>query len=71
MTKADQKRIIRELCSGMRGLMLENVHKVPANWDGRELRQWFADLTNNGINYAKMDRQRLRDYNDDRLERNI
>lgn len=71
MTRKDQQRIIRELSTTIRKRMLENVHKLPAEWDGIELRQWLADIVNDDINYRKMERRRMQDYQGERLGRNL
>jgi len=66
-----QHRIIEELCDTIRQRMLDNAHKLPEAWDGLELRQWFADIAADDINYKKMDRHRMRDYRNERLVRNL
>lgn len=66
-----QRRIVRELCATMRKRMLENINKTPEQWNGRELRQWFADIAGEDINYLKMDRARMREYQNERLTRNL
>jgi hypothetical protein len=43
MTRAEQKRFIRELIGSVQKTLLDNVSKVPAEWDGHEIRQWIAD----------------------------
>lgn len=65
MTKADQKRIIREMTATVRKRMLDNAGKLPKNWDGIELRQWFADIVREDINYWTMDRTRRQNYVND------
>lgn len=46
MTPAQQKEIVRSLCDGVRDKMLKHIDacEVPDDWDGIELRQWFAEL---------------------------
>jgi len=43
MTAADKKRFVRELFSSVQRTVLENVAKMPEEWDGHELRQYIAD----------------------------
>lgn len=46
MTKADQLRIIRELSDSITCGMMEKIEhgELPEEWDGHELRQYFAYL---------------------------
>ena len=59
MDKKDQRRIINELCDGVRDTMLDNLHKVPKEWDGQELRHWMKDIVDTGVAYLPMERSRV------------
>jgi len=41
MSRAEQKRFIQELMESVQRSMLEELHKVPEDWDGFELRWWL------------------------------
>ncbi len=70
MTKADQKRIVREMCAGLKKTMLEACDKVPAYWDGHELRNLLADVARDKY-VNPLTGSRKRDYENTRLEINI
>lgn len=70
MTKKDQKRIVREMCDGLKKTMLEACDKVPDYWDGHELRNMLADLARERY-CATLTGARKRDYDNTRLEVNI
>lgn len=46
MTPEKQKEIVQSLCDSLRDEMLKRIDacEVPEEWDGIELRQWFAEL---------------------------
>ncbi len=70
MTKQDQKRIVRAMCDGLKKTMLEACDKVPAYWDGHELRELLADLARE--KYAtRLAGIRRKDYENTRLEVNL
>jgi hypothetical protein len=71
MNRSDQRRIIEEMCRGLRAYMLENLHKAPAEWDGHELRHWLADTAREKYAYSNMSRARKREYNNTRLVGNL
>lgn len=52
MKERDQKRIVKELCGNLLAHLLENIDRVPEEWDGHELRQWMADTA--ASHYANM-----------------
>lgn len=53
MTPKEQKRIIREMLDSTRRVMLSAVDsgKVPDDWDGRELREWYAAFVRGEMAY--------------------
>ena len=73
MTKRDQRRIVIELCNVLKKDMLTKLTdgKVPVEWDGIELRQWFADRAKSDFQYHLMSAKRRRAYNNDLLVRNL
>lgn len=42
ITRQDQKRIITELCDYMKTYLLARADRIPEEWDGLELREWFS-----------------------------
>jgi hypothetical protein len=43
MTKAEKRKFIRELIGSVQAGVLAQVERMPAEWDGIELRQYIAD----------------------------
>ena len=70
MTKHDQRRIVNALCAGQKKKLVEMLPRVPKNWDGIELRNWFADVAVEGLRYD-MGHHRARDYRNDRYNHNL
>ena len=52
MTKKDQVRFIKHHAAAYVAELVSKVEagKVPENWDGHELRVWFADKVNQDAN---------------------
>jgi len=69
VTKAEQRRFVRELVANVEEDLLRNVKNVPDNWDGHELRQWIADefQKSSWMMKEKHNRRRYRDYRNDVL----
>ena len=65
MEKSKQKRIIRELASNIADEITAKIAdgEIPVEWDGRELRQLFADKASDAtFNFRKDLKRRYRDY---------
>jgi hypothetical protein len=68
MTKAEQRRFVKQMCEGLRLHLTRNIieGRVPDTWDGFELRQWAADsLAERWV--MGMGRARKRAYNNTRI----
>ena len=64
-TRADKKRFIRQLAKSVTKEIIANIPKMPAEWDGAELRQYVADkYTDAATGWGPMfgNRKRMRDY---------
>jgi len=65
MNLEDKKRIVEEMCDGIKKTMLDALPYVPKEWNGYELRQLLADLADE--KYAmKMTAVRHKRYRDER-----
>lgn len=71
MTEFEKIVFIEDLCNAMRRDLTGEAPKMPADWDGYELRQLLGDYVNEQINYMPMNRKRLKDYKNTRLIKNI
>lgn len=70
MNREDQIRIVEEICDGLRNEAMESAKKIPSHWNGFELRQWIADLAREKWVF-KMERHRLKEYENDRAVLNL
>lgn len=71
MNKADQKKIIISMCDSLKEYLLERLDQVPEDWDGHELRYWFAARADSEFKYRQMSRGRVREYNNTVLVKNL
>ena len=52
MTLEEKKQFIGELCRSIENDMYKRLGKVPEEWDGIELRMWFADMASQSVFHA-------------------
>lgn len=74
MTRADQKRIVKQMLKGLRETLLEDLPKVPETWSGFELRQWIADTARDryAIHASRWPNPRgMQEYRNERAVRNL
>lgn len=70
MTKDEQRQYLESCLESQRKYLMDRLDRVPENWDGIELRNWFADAAVSGYR-SKMDRQRQREYKNDVIVNNL
>jgi TATA-box binding protein (TBP) (component of TFIID and TFIIIB) len=70
MTKGEQWWFVEELVRSVSLDIESNLDKIPAAWDGFELRQYVADKFAQAV-YRKMEPRRKRAYNKEVLNRNL
>lgn len=70
MTREEQRQYILDCCAAQQRYLLERLDKVPENWDGIELRNWFADAAISGYRY-EMPRKRAKEYKNDVIVHNL
>lgn len=68
-----QATFVKDLAGSVVSEMLEQIKagKVPAEWNGIELRQWFADKFADTRIKGTMDKRRMRDYRNVVITRNL
>jgi len=76
MTKQQQIKIINELVSDVKTRLLDDVMRIPENWDGLELREWVGQRFQNTRVMShegnkKLFAKRLKDFNNDCLVMNL
>lgn len=76
MTRREKKKFIRSLCESVHAALQAKVDQMPEEWDGMELRELIAEKFDRerymSDPYRKRDyRRRLRDYNNERIVRNL
>lgn len=62
MTTDRKAEFVRELMESVGQSLAEDLTRVPADWDGHELRQWIADRFAREVCGDVMKGRRLRDY---------
>jgi hypothetical protein len=70
VTREEQKKYIEDCLESQRRYLMERIARVPENWDGIELRNWFVDAAVDGYRF-KMDRKRAKDYRNDIIVNNL
>jgi hypothetical protein len=68
MKRSEQKQFVKDLAKTAKDVakkIIENIDngKIPADWDGHELRQLLADNFTSMVLAIKMDRKQRREYN--------
>jgi hypothetical protein len=69
-THAGKRKFIKDLCNNVRDSILKNVERMPADWDGQELRELIADVFG-GERGRLMTGKRKRDYRNEVLVNNL
>lgn len=70
MNKTEKKRFLRELTKNVLDEMLDDMRKVPDEWDGIELRAWLAARFGRAA-YVKMNRARKRNFDNTLATENL
>ena len=72
MNKEDQITFVTNVCEALKQSIIDNIEagRVPAEWDGHELRKLIA-LRADQWDYIKMDRSRIRKFNNTVLINNL
>jgi hypothetical protein len=74
LNKREQKSLCKTLCTSMSNEFAKHVRdgRVPANWDGHEIREWLADKFEfERTRLMKSDRKRKSNYRNDVYENNL
>lgn len=69
MTKTERKKFIREYGKSLTDYVLKRVDKMPDNWDGIELRWYFAEVADDSSFNKKSPRRK--EYNNTVLVNNL
>ena len=62
MNQQEKTQFILDITENLRSTLLEQVDKMPEEWDGVEIRQLLTDLAASKFNYHPMSRARKRAY---------
>lgn len=74
MSKDEQLRIVENICKNLIIDKFKEVsHKIPEDWNGKQLAQWVADKAQNnapdiGIHWTRKEKS---EYNNDVLTKNL
>jgi hypothetical protein len=72
LTRDEQKQLAQQLADELSRYLIVRIEneKIPAHWDGNELRQLIADLAKDNASYVfnrGADRKRKKDYKNTRM----
>lgn len=70
MNKYEKIEFINSLIKTVQLEMLENIDKVPENWDGIELRMWIKEKFSNVV-FGSISKKRRMNFVNDTIEHNI
>lgn len=70
MNKQEKKKFIKDYCKHLQASMLNQVSKMPENWDGLEIRELFADKTRD-LTFSGMSAKRMNEYENTCIVENI
>lgn len=70
MDKEQKKEFINSLVEAVRTDILNNVERMPDNWDGHELRLYIREKYSE-VYWKTMTRSRVREYNNTVLVNNL
>lgn len=70
-TREKKGEFITALMDSVRTGLLSSLDRVPADWDGHELRQWLADAFASHVYKPAMSGRRLKAYNNAVIVNNL
>lgn len=73
-TRAWKKSLIKALCKSMEIGFLDKLERLPANWDGQEIRTWMAETWARETwmgRWKERDRKRLKKFKNDCYTNNL
>lgn len=71
MTLAEKADFVAELIDSVHAKILDRMERLPADWDGHELRQLLADCFAREVVSSIMRGRRLKDYRNAVLVNNL
>lgn len=71
MNQQEKTKFVLDITENLRNTLLEQVPKMPEEWDGIEIRQLLADLATSKFNYQPMNRSRKRAYKNTIMVNNL
>ena len=71
MEYSEKREFVEELIDNLRVDLLEKLDKMPEHWDGKQMRRYLEDYVKTNINYFRMDKKEIQEYENDVLIHNL
>ena len=71
MTKSEKQKFVNDVMEGITKSVLSNIHVMPEEWDGFELRQYILDKTRNHVGQLNKKQSRYQNYKNFVLVNNL
>lgn len=71
MNKNEKINFIESILENTKKDILDQIDKIPEEWDGRQLRQYITDYANDNILWIKLDQKQKREYKNDVIINNL
>jgi hypothetical protein len=73
MTADDKRRFINQMTDSIRQTMLDQIPKMPEDWDGHELRELLADISDYNRSHLmrEIKSARVKNYRNEYAVRNL
>ena len=71
MATPEQDRIINELLTNFREIIEDRSVRIPADWNGFELRRWMLEVFKEEFTYDTLNKNTVRMFNQERIRHNV
>lgn len=71
MNKNEKINFIESILENTKKDILDQIDKIPEEWDGRQLRQYITAYANDNILWIKLDQKQKREYKNDVIINNL
>lgn len=71
MNKNEKINFIESILENTKKDILEQIDKMPEEWNGRQLRQYITDYANNNILWIRLDQKQKKEYKNDVIINNL
>ncbi|MFW5962570.1 MAG: hypothetical protein ACOCQR_03040 [bacterium] len=71
MDKIEKQKFVDDILDNVKEKISMKIGKMLNNWDGIELRQYISDIVREEVAYMQMNKDRRKEYENDRLVLNL